>query len=97
MPKQLIKWAKSKIESININSDEFKSPEVQEELLDLVSSIEEKVIKRSTFGALNSIVSKLELIKSDIENGNHSDGEIEEYAKLAKSINSIAYRIQKIN
>ncbi len=97
LPKELIKGAKSKIESININSDEFKSPEAQEELQDLVSSIEEKVIKRSTFGALNSIISKLELIKDDIENGNHTDGEIEEYAMLAKSINSIAYRIQKIN
>lgn len=97
LPKKLIEQAEQKIESININKDEFKSPEVQEKLLNLVSNIEEKVIKRSALGTLNSIIFKLELIKSDIENGNHSDGEIEEYVRLAKSISSTAYKIQKIN
>lgn len=97
LPKKLIEQAEQKIESININKDEFKNPEVQEKLLNLISNIEEKVVKRSAFGALNSIISKLELIKSDIENGNHSDGEIKEYAELAKSISSAAYKIQKIN
>jgi len=97
LPKQLVKEAESKIESININSNEFKSPEIQEKLLELVLNIEEKIIKRSTSGALKSIASKLEFIESDIVNGNHSDSDLKEYAELAKSINSIAFKIQKIN
>jgi hypothetical protein len=95
MAKQLIKEAKSKIENIDINNNEFKSSEAQENLLDLVSNIEEKIIKRSAYGALKSVESRLKLIKKDIENGKHSDSEREEYSKLAKSINSIAFKIQK--
>jgi len=96
LPKKLIEQAEQKIESININTEDFKDPEVQGRLLDLVSNIEEKVIKRSAYGALKSIESKLKVIRRDVEEGRHSDSDREEYAELAKSISSIAYKIQKI-
>jgi hypothetical protein len=96
-PTKLIEQAEQKIESININTEDFKGPEVQKNLLNLVSNIEDKIIKRSTVGALKSIETKIGLIKKDIKNGNHSDSEIEEFSELAKSISSIAYKIQKLN
>jgi len=95
-PAKLIKEASSKIKNINVNSPIFDTPEVQQSLEDLAQEIDEMRIKKSTSGALNSIINQLNKIYKDIENSNYSEDEIEEYMELAKQISSAAYRIQKI-